>query len=164
MNITIRKATVQDAEGISKIWEIICSERGHSAVSKPFTITQERAYISSLSEDEAMFVAKISDRIMGFQSIDKWEKYTDSFDHVGVLGTFIIPKYRSKKVGILLSEHTFKFAREHGYEKLVIYVRANNLGAQGFYKKLGFVEKGRLSKQVKIDNQYFDEVFMELFL
>jgi len=54
--------------------------------------------------------------------------------------------------------------RANGYEKIVIYVRAGNTGAQAFYRSLGFVLKGILERQVKIDGQYEDEVFMELFL
>jgi RimJ/RimL family protein N-acetyltransferase len=46
----------------------------------------------------------------------------------------------------------------------VIYVRAGNAAAQAFYGSLGFVHKGVLERQVKIDGQYEDEVFMELFL
>ncbi|MBE9507578.1 MAG: GNAT family N-acetyltransferase, partial [Chloroflexi bacterium] len=39
-----------------------------------------------------------------------------------------------------------------------------NSGAQTFYRNLGFVPKGVLARQVKIDGQYEDEVFMELLL
>jgi RimJ/RimL family protein N-acetyltransferase len=55
-------------------------------------------------------------------------------------------------------------SRANGYEKIVIYVRAGNTGARAFYRSLGFALKGVLDRQVKIDGQYEDEVFMELFL
>jgi RimJ/RimL family protein N-acetyltransferase len=48
--------------------------------------------------------------------------------------------------------------------KIVVYVRAGNTGAQAFYRSLGFVPKGVLKRHVKIDGQYEDELFMELFL
>ena len=93
-----------------------------------------------------------------------WAKYTDSFDHVGTIGTFILPKWRNKKIGFHLANYTFDFARKNGYEKLIIYVRSGNKNAQEFYKNLGFVPKGVLTRQVKIDGKYEDEIFMELFL
>lgn len=164
MEISIRKATVQDAEAISSIWAIICLERKYSAVNKPFTPQQERKYISSLSDREGIFVAEIKSQIVGFQSLDKWAEYSDSFDHVGVIGTFILPDWRKRNIGWQLAQYTFKFARNHNYEKIVIYVRATNSGAISFYENLGFKQKGVLSRQVKIDNQYEDEIFMELFL
>ncbi|MCK4481390.1 MAG: GNAT family N-acetyltransferase, partial [Candidatus Lokiarchaeota archaeon] len=142
MDISIRKATVQDAEEISNIWTVICSERIYSAVNKPFTPQQERKYISSLSDREGIFVAEVEGQIIGFQSLDKWVEYSDSFDHVGVIGTFILPKWRNKMIGSQLAEYTFNFACNNDYEKTIIYVRAKNSGAIAFYRKLGFVQKG----------------------
>ena len=164
MQATIRRATPDDADAISAIWGIICAERVYTAISQPFTPQQERDYIASLSDRESIFLAEVNDQVVGFQSLDMWVKYTDSFDHVGVLGTFVLPNWRRKGIAYQLAEHTLGFARANGYEKLVIYVRAGNTGAQSFYHSLGFVAKGVLEKQVKIDGQYEDEVFLELFL
>ncbi len=161
---TIRKAQVEDAEEISNIWKVICAERKYSAVNHPFTPEQEKDYILSLSDREGIFIAETKDQIFGFQSLDKWAKYTDSFDHVGTIGSFILPKWRGCGIERQLAIKTFQFAREKGYEKLIIYVRANNTGAIEFYKNLGFIQKGVLSKQVKIDGHYEDEIFMEFFL
>jgi ribosomal protein S18 acetylase RimI-like enzyme len=164
MEIDIRRATPNDAEALSVVWEIVCGERVYTAVNRPFTAQQERDYIVSLSDREGIFVAEIDGRIAGFQSLDLWAKYTDSFDHVGVMGTIILPQWRRKGVGRRLAQHTLGYARAHGYEKVVIYVRAGNTGAQAFYHSLGFVRRGVLERQVRIDGQYEDEVFMELFL
>ncbi|MFX1573777.1 MAG: GNAT family N-acetyltransferase [Promethearchaeota archaeon] len=164
IDITIRKAQGEDAEEISNIWKVICAERKYSAVNYPFTPEQEKDYILSLSEREIIFKAETKDQIIGFQSLDKWANYTDSFDHVGTIGTFILPKWRGYGIGRELAIKTFQFARKHEYEKLVIYVRAKNTGAIEFYKNLGFIQKGVLSKQVKIDGIYEDEIFMEFFL
>ncbi|MFX1570475.1 MAG: GNAT family N-acetyltransferase [Promethearchaeota archaeon] len=164
MEILFRKANVKDAEEISAIWSVICSERIYSAVNRPFTTEQEREYISSLSEREGIFVAEKDNQITGFQSLDKWAKYSDSFDHVAVIGTFVLPSWREKGIGRQLTQYVFNFARNHSYEKIVIYVRASNSGAITFYKNLGFIQKGILKLQVKIDDQYDDEIFMEFFL
>jgi RimJ/RimL family protein N-acetyltransferase len=61
-------------------------------------------------------------------------------------------------------EHTLDFARAHSYEKLVVFVRAGNRRAQAFYRSLGFTPCGVLTRQVRIDGQYEDEIFMEMFL
>ena len=164
MQIFIKKAAIVDAEAISSIWEIICAERKFTAINKPFTPQQEREYISSLSEREGIFIAELEEQIIAFQSLDLWAKFTDSFDHVGQIGTFILPKWRRNTIGRQLASHTFQFARLNGYKKLVIYVRAQNGGAINFYKSLGFVQKGVLTDQVIIDGRYEDEIFMELFL
>jgi L-amino acid N-acyltransferase YncA len=164
MQITIRHATTDDAEAISTIWEVVCAERVYTAVNRPFTPQQERDYIASLSDREGIFLAEVDGRVVGFMSLDLWAKYTGSFDHVGVMGTFVLPEWRGKGIGRRIAEHTLDFARANGYEKIVIYVRAGNIGAQAFYRSLGFIPKGVLARQVKIDGQYEDEVFMERFL
>ena len=162
--LTIRRAILDDAGGIAAIWEVITSEKRYSAVSRPFTLEEERAYIASLSDREAIFVAELDGRIVGFQTIAQWAGYTPSFDHVGEVGTFVLPGYRGRGIGRALAKATLDFARQKGYEKLVIYVRATNHGAQAFYRSLGFVPIGVLTRQVKIDGQYDDEVVMEMFL
>lgn len=54
--LTIRRAILDDAGGIAAIWEVITSEKRYSAVSRPFTLEEERAYIASLSDREAIGV------------------------------------------------------------------------------------------------------------
>ncbi len=164
MQIDILKATLKDAKSISGIWKVICGERIYTAVNRPFTPEEVQSYIQSLSNREGIFMAIINDSIIGFQSLDLWAKYTDSFDHVGTIGTFVLPEWRNKKVGYKLAESTFEFARSNEFEKLVIYVRSGNKKAQAFYKNLGFIPKGVLTNHVKIDGKYEDEIFMELFL
>ena len=85
-------------------------------------------------------------------------------DHVGQLGTFVSTEWRGRGVGKQLIAHTLAFARSAGYEKLVIWVRASNAGAQTFYSRLGFVPCGRLTRQVKIAGEHDDEILMEMFL
>ena len=164
MQATIRRATADDAEAISAVWEVVCAERVYTAVNRPFTPQQERDYVASLSDREGIFLAEVDGHTVGFQSLDLWARYTDAFDHVGVMGTIILPEWRRKGIGRYLAENMLDFARANGYEKIVIYVRAGNMGAQVFYRSLGFVPKGVLARQVKIDGQYEDEVFMELSL
>ena len=59
---------------------------------------------------------------------------------------------------------TLTFARSADYLKFVIQVRASNAGAQSFYRRLGFQQCGQLTRQVRIDGHYDDEVLMEIFL
>jgi len=163
-DLIIRQATLDDAEDIVAIWEVIAAERRYSAVSRPFSLEEERAYIASLSDREAIFVAELDGRIVGFQSLARWASYTPSFDHVGEVGTFVLPEYRGQGIGRALAKTTLDFACQKGYEKLVIYVRATNHGAQAFYRGLGFTPIGVLTRQLKIDGQYDDEIVMEMFL
>ncbi len=162
----VRRATPDDADSIVAIWRAIVAETIFSAVDRPFTAEGEREYLQSLSQREAVFVAETADAgaIVGFQSIDQWTKLFHSMDHVGQLGTFVVHEWRGRGVGRQLAEKTMSFARSTGYEKLVVFVRASNTGAQRFYAGLGFLPCGRLARQVRIASACDDEIMMEMFL
>ena len=163
--ITIRRGTTEDAASIIAVLQAIVAEKSHSAIDCPFTLEREREYVKSLSAREGVFLAETAERqVVGFQSLDEWTKLFHSMDHVGQLGTFVLKERRGHGIGKQLAVHTLAFARSCRYEKLVIYVRASNTGAQAFYEGVGFVPCGRLARQMKIDGQHDDEIVMEMFL
>ena len=154
-----------DAAGIVAVLEAIAAERIHSAIDRVWTVEQEGLYLESLSPREVFHVAVDAARgIVGFQSLDLWSRLLPSMAHVGQVGTFLLPKWRGLGVGCQLWSATESFAREAGYRKLAIQVRASNNVAQAFYQHLGFQECGRLTRQVMIDGVEEDEVLMEFFL
>ncbi len=161
--ISLRRATVEDAASLAAIIQAIVAERDYSAIDRAFTPAEERDYIQSLSPRESIFVAEV-DQVIGFQSLELWARTIPSMNHVGELGTFISSAWRRRGVGHQLAGQTFSFARANGFEKLVIFVRAKNTGAQRFYQSLGMVPCGRLARQVKIAGEYDDEIMMEVFL
>ena len=163
--LKIRPGAPDDAAGMVAVFAVITAERIHSAIETAWTVEQERRYLESLSPRGAIHVAvDESGDIVGLQILDLWSSTLTSMAHVGQIGTFILPAWRSRGVGRQLWDVTLPFARRAGYRKLVIQVRASNMTAQGFYRRLGFADCGRLARQVMIDGVEDDEVLMELFL
>jgi ribosomal protein S18 acetylase RimI-like enzyme len=162
--LSIRRGTPEDAASLSAIWQAIVAEREYSAVDRAFTPDEERDYIGSLSAREGLFAAEVDSQVIGFQSLDLSVNYLASMRHVGQLGTFVLRAWRGQGIGHRLADQTFAFARANDYEKLVIFVRAKNTGAQAFYRSLGFVPCGRFTRQVRIAGEYDDEILMEVFL
>jgi len=160
----IRKASPLDAAGIVAVLEVVVSERIHSAIDRPWTVGQEARYLESLSGREAFYVA-VNEKagIIGFQSLDLWSPVLSSMAHVGQIGTFLLPNWRGQGIGPRLWNASLSFAREAGYRKLAVQIRASNVAAQKFYRRLGFEECGRLTRQVIIDGVEDDEVLMEFF-
>jgi ribosomal-protein-alanine N-acetyltransferase len=158
----IRLASAKDASGIVAVLKVIAAERVHSAIERVWTVEQEARYLESLSPREAFHVAVDgTEGIVGFQSLDLWSPLLTSMAHVGQIGTFLLPGWRGQDVGRRLWNATELFARQAGYRKLVIQVRASNIAAQAFYRRLGFRECGRLTGQVIIDGFEDDEILME---
>ena len=58
-----------------------------------------------------------------------------------------------------------EIAKKRGFEILQLSVFANNTRAFNVYKKCGFREIGRLSRDIKfLDGEYTDRILMELLL
>jgi RimJ/RimL family protein N-acetyltransferase len=162
--IQIRRASLQDAEGIARVMEAVAKERIHSAIERAWTVTEQRTYLASLSTREALHVAIAAEDVIGCQSLDLYSPILSSMAHVGQVGTFLLPTWRRRGVGQALFDATRRFATSVGYRKFVIQVRASNLPAQAFYKQLGFVECGRLRAQVIVDRTEDDEIVLEFLL
>jgi RimJ/RimL family protein N-acetyltransferase len=162
---SIRRATGADAAGIVAVLSEVVRERVFSAIDEVWAVEQERRYLESLSPREALFVGVDgSAQIIGVQSLDRWRPLLGSMAHVAQLGTFVLPGWRGRGVGGALFRVTQAFARDADFSKIVIQVRGSNESAQAFYRRLGFVQCGRLTRQVRIDGVEDDAVLMELFL
>jgi L-amino acid N-acyltransferase YncA len=162
---TLRRATVADSEAIVEILEGIAAEGGYTAITRPWSIEQQRRYIALLSPREAIHVAETEvGTIAGYQTLDLWAPTLQSMAHVGPIGTFLRPEWRGRGVGEALFRRIADFARGQDYSKFVIQVRAGNGVALRFYQRLGFSECGRLSRQVRVPGSEEDEILMEFFL
>jgi ribosomal protein S18 acetylase RimI-like enzyme len=163
--LSIRRAVPEDAAGIVAVLETVASERIHSAIDAVWSVEEERQYLKALSPREAVHVAVDEIRgIVGLQILDQWSSTLTSMAHVGQIGTLLLPDWRRQGLGRQLWNVTLTFARDAGYRKFVIQVRASNTAALGFYRRLGFVDCGRLTRQVIIDGVEDDEVVMERFV
>jgi GNAT superfamily N-acetyltransferase len=164
MDVAIRQGTIQDAQGVIDVINSVIQEGGLTALYPALTVEQQESFIEDLGPRSAMFVAEIAGTIFGVQTVEPFASYTRAMDHVAVMGTYVYRNYRRQGVGRLLAEHTLGYAREQGYEKAVAYVRAGNSAGQAFYREIGFVPKMVLERQIKIGDQYDDQVWMELFI
>jgi len=164
MEIAIRRATTDDAEGVVELINSIVEEGGLTSIYPALTLAEGKAFIAELGARSAMFVAEYEGTVLGVQTIEPFADYTHAMDHVAVMRTFVYRGLRRKGIGHKLVQLTLAFARKHGYEKLVVYVRAGNAVAQAFYREMGLIPKMMLERQVKIENQYDDHVLMEMFI
>ena len=158
----VRRDDIQDAAGVADVLNSVIAEGGYTALTGYWTAEAEQAFLQSLRPRSEVFVAEVAGRIVGFQVIEPFVTYTSTMNHVAHFGTYMRADLRGCGIGRKLAEATLAFAREHGYEKSVIYVMAGNELGLAYYRRLGFEEKGVLRRQTKIDGIYHDEVFMEL--
>jgi len=100
LSVHIRRASVDDAEGIARVLEAVVSARVHSAIDRAWTAAEQRRYLAALSTREAFHVAiTTSGDVIGYQSLDLYSPALSSMAHVGQLGTFLLPDWRGRGVG-----------------------------------------------------------------
>jgi ribosomal protein S18 acetylase RimI-like enzyme len=148
--VRISKASLHDTKGIADVINSVIGEGNLTIMNKPFTTREEKEFIASMSRREAIFVAKVKSEIVSVQGIYLYSK-TSAMSHVAEMGTWIRKDYRSRGVGKLLARRAFNFARENGYEKIFIGVKAHNKQALAFYRKIGFRKVGIAKRQTKLE-------------
>jgi ribosomal protein S18 acetylase RimI-like enzyme len=161
---SIRRATVADAEAAAGIINAVIAEQRFTLFDRPFSIDEERQFIASLGERQALFLAEVADEAVGLQAVDLLLSIAPSMRHVGTIGTWLRPEARGRGLGRRLTQHSVAFARQQGYEKFVIHVLASNTRARRFYEGLGFTEIGLARRHVRLGETLHDEYYMEVQL
>ncbi len=164
MEFHVRQATIMDAKGVADVLNSVIAEGGLTIFNKPFSESEERNFIASLESRRALFVAEAGGEIVGVQALDLFSDHSSAVSHVAGMGTWLRKDVRGHGLGRLLAEQSFRFAREHGYRKIVIQVLASNHRALRFYQGLGFQEIGVARRHVRVGQEFHDEVFLEKHL
>ena len=166
MEPVIRKAIPDDAKAIAAVINSVILEGKYTALTNPFTVEEERAFIEGLCDRSALFVAEVENKIIGIQVIepDALAHYTDSMQHIATIGTWIHVNFRGHQIGRLLAETSFRFAHAKNFRKIAIQVIVDNTRALRFYGNLGFEKIGIAKKHVKLEGKFCDVYYLEKFL
>jgi ribosomal protein S18 acetylase RimI-like enzyme len=164
MNVLVRKASIDDAEQVAAVMNAVIAEGIFTLFDRPFSVEDEKIFISSLGSRSALYVAEIDREVAGVQSIDLFSNLALSTSHVATMGTWLRGDVRRRGIGRLLATESFGFAKSNGYTKIVIHVLANNEPALRFYRGLGFNDIGIARNHVRLADRYHDEVFLEKLL
>jgi L-amino acid N-acyltransferase YncA len=162
----IRAVKEDDAKDIASILNRIIEAGKFTVLEGPISVDNEREYIRKFPNTGIFNVAEcgLTRKILGFQSLEPFAAYTSAFRHVGTIGTFIDIERLGSGIGSMLALRTFEMAKGLGYEKILTYVRSDNIGSLAWHLKMGFRIIGTAQKQVKLNGRYGDEIFIEKFL
>jgi L-amino acid N-acyltransferase YncA len=166
MDLSVRDVTAADAEGVVRVLNPIIDAGLYTVLDTPFGVDDERDYILRFPTRGVWKVAVLeSDQtIVGFQVMEPYATYTQAFDHVGTLGTYVDLGLRRQGIARRLFAATFEDARRKGYEKVFTFVRADNPAALQTYLGHGFVVVGISKRQAKVRGEYVDEILIEKWL
>jgi len=165
MNITIRKAKVEDAHAILNAEQEIAETPGYFC-SQPNELSEENVIKTIItlgqSEKGIYLVAERDGKIVGHAFIEPL--HLKSICHVSQLSIGVHHGWQEKGIGTALMQQIIDWANQsETVEKIELNVRASNNRAIALYKKMGFVEEGQLKNRIKIDQgHYIDDILMAL--
>lgn len=165
--IQIRDARVDDAEILAEAQRVIARVPGRLAFT-PSELKDEvfRERIVRLGNSECgKFIVMIVDgKIVGHALLEPFKLAVTS--HVVDLTIAVHEGNQGKGYGKRLLSHLIDWATSNQkVEKIELRVRSSNTNAIALYKKMGFVEEGRMVRRLKIGPDcYLDDVSMALWV
>lgn len=166
LEIVIRDATADDAQGIVNLWNPIIESGLYTTFVTPLTAEEERAYIERMTDRHIFHVAERVDtkQIVGMQTCAPFPSYTTVFNHVSMISTYVDLNLHRQGIAKRLFPVTIEVARQKGFEKFFTYVRADNPKGLTTYLSQGFRIVGTAQNHAKINGRYVDEIIIEKFL
>jgi len=123
---------------------------------------ERRWFGRSIEGGMRYLVARVNGKIVGGAAI---HPRTDKRSHVAEYGIYIREGYREVGLGTILTKEFVEIAKNQGLEVLQLSVYDTNKRAFHVYKKCGYRECGRFTRDVKfLDGTYTDRIMMELIL
>lgn len=167
MEITYREALPEDAQALLDYLKAVGGESDNltfSAAGLPISVEQEKEFLArqQKSPHSRILLALDGNEIVGNATIDG-----NAHPRLGHRCNFAITVRKShwgKHIGSGLMERQIAFTREAGAEIIGLEVRSDNERAIALYRKFGFEKYGTYPKFFKINGEYFDIDFMNLYL
>ncbi len=168
--IEVRKLTVEDAEQYREIR--LQSLRDHPEAFAASFDEERKATVADMREklkkrnrpNNFIAGAFAGDDLVG---VVGFYQYTQKkMRHKGYIwGMYVGRDYQGRGVGTKLLNYVKKQARElSGLEQVILTVASRNTRAKRLYEKVGFETYGLEKKALKVNQRYYDEEHMMMFI
>ena len=166
-----RKLIVKEAEPseAKELIRYVASVGGESdfltfgAGEYKISLEQEIKFIhgSIETDNQAILIGWVQNEIVGCVTFraGKWQKVK----HTGEFGVTVSKKNWGLGIGTLITEALLNWAQDSKIiRKINLRVRSDNDRAIAVYKKLGFIEEGKITREFYIDGEFFDNILFGL--
>jgi ribosomal-protein-serine acetyltransferase len=166
--VAVREAEPDDAAAVLRFRASMVGDRnlGTSVGELHDTVnTQEQFLVQAHDQPRSLaLLAMCTTEVVGLLTFAAGERR--KLAHHGSFGVMVAPHCQGQGIGSALILRLLAWAREtKGLEKVRLSVHGQNTAAQRLYERLGFVQEGRLLRNVKQDDgTYDDEVVMARFV
>ena len=141
--ITLRSIIADDWKKLKELNEIVFSENSEfdsNFINNWPSFPESETYFKALTKDGVCgFVAEEDTKIVGYVSAHVTHHIWSKTDHLEIEILGVIPEYRKKGVAQLLINKCLDWAKEKGIKVVTVNSYIENMAADSFYKKNGFV-------------------------
>jgi len=162
--VIIRQANKSDARKIIECVNEISSESDFLTFGKgefAMSVEQEEKYLDNISrQNNALYlIAEINETIIGTLSFSGGLRPRTA--HTGEFGVSVLKEYWSNGIGTELINNLIEWCKQSGIiRKINLLVRTDNSQAIHIYKKLGFIESGIITRDMQINEIFYDTLSM----
>jgi RimJ/RimL family protein N-acetyltransferase len=164
--IRIRRAVPDDAAAALAYLRLVGAETDNlsfGAEGPPLDEAGERALLEDLSSRDNCYGVLAERRGEIVAMLTFVGERRRRFRHSGELGISVARAYWGYGIGRRLMQMLIDWARASGsVRKLNLIVRADNRPAIALYESLGFEIEGRIRREILIDGEFHDSLYMGL--
>lgn len=166
--LILRKPTTEDAVKMIQYLNTVGGESNNLLFGKGefrLSVEQEIEHIKSVNTDinSLMIIGTINDNIVSIAGIMTPNR--KRIAHNGDVAISVKKEYWSNGIGSEVMSELISFAKKNGTIKNVsLGVRAGNETAIKLYEKFGFQKVGLHKNFFNIDDDFYDEILMDLYL
>jgi L-amino acid N-acyltransferase YncA len=163
-DVTVREATVEDAEAIARIYNQGIEDRSATLETSLRSGEERRQWLEGRSSRHRVLVAvNQQGTITGWASLNQFNP-RPAYDHVADFSVYVARQARGSGVGSALLAALEERARAIGYHKLVLAAFPTNGAGMRLYQRHGFALVGVYHEQGLLDGEWVDVVLMEKIL
>jgi len=162
--VSIRYLCIDDTKDLLELYNSLVDEKAYTIATKKLNLKEEKEFISDslkkIEDGKAIFlVAEHDNKVLGITSIVKEDSFL--MEHRGIFGIILSKEIRGEGVGEELMKLVIKEAKKVLNLKIItLKAFEENKPAIGLYKKLKFIQVGKIEKGLKHFKKYKTEIIM----
>lgn len=159
----IRKAELVDLPGIVRIYNQSVPDRNATCDLQLTTLEERIPWFHRHNARHPLWVAAEGERVIGWACISTYNEkagYALTVEN----SVYVDKAFRGRGWGRRLLEHTIEESRRLKYHLILARIFAHNETSIALHLKLGFEEQGRLKEIARMDDTFYDVVYLVRFL
>ncbi len=160
----MRKATPDDIEAITDIYNECIREAGFTGDLDPVSIQNRRAWYLDHRGRYSIFVKILDGSVAGYVSLSPYRKGRRAFEGTCEIAYYMRSKFRGLGLGTEMINYAIEYAKQSGFELVIAIILATNEVSINILTKFGFSVSGILPKAAKISGEYIDHVYLHRLL